>query len=287
MLAIVAMLATSCVQDQNLGANASGEIVSVSVNVGLPASRAFSDGASATRLQYAVYTQHEDLTLEHHSKLDYAVSLNNGHANINLDLATGDTYAILFWADKGADSPYTVDFENYIVTVDYTNALCNDESRDAFFATITFTVNGPSTINAELKRPFAQINIGTNDLEKMANIDRKISHSKVSIDTYSKFNLITGNVVGDAQTVDFGYAEIPSLDERYPVNGYNYLAMCYFLTNKEGETCDVKFSYKTENNSYENSRAIGAVPVKLNHRTNLYGALITSNEMGIDYPSPV
>ena len=174
IVTIIALFATSCQQDKNLGTN-NGKVVSVSVNVGIPTSRSFSDGTKATTLQYALYLkQNEEFV--HIESLDNAVTLENRSTNIQLELSSGDIYQMLLWADKGEDSPYTVDFGTQTVSVSYENALCNDESRDAFFANIEFTASEAMTINAELKRPFAQVNIGTDDLQKMANIDRAITH---------------------------------------------------------------------------------------------------------------
>ena len=280
IVTIIALFATSCQQDKNLGTN-NGKVVSVSVNVGIPTSRSFSDGTKATTLQYALYLkQNEEFV--HIESLDNAVTLENRSTNIQLELSSGDIYQMLLWADKGEYSPYTVDFGTQTVSVSYENALCNDESRDAFFANIDFTASEAMTINAELKRPFAQVNIGTDDLQKMANIDRAITHSKILLSTYSTFNLATGDVEGESQECEFGYAAIPVVEEVYPIGGYRYLAMSYFLAKKDRETTDITISYRTEDGTTENSRTVGSVPVMRNSRTNIYGSIITGNITNID-----
>jgi hypothetical protein len=72
------------------------------------------------------------------------------------------------------DAPYTVTFADEIANakmeVNYTGIKSNDETLDAFYAVKQFTVNGAQTETVELRRPFAQLNIGTNDYAKASLI---------------------------------------------------------------------------------------------------------------------
>ena len=272
MLAIVAMVATSCQQDTDLGVKG-GEIVSVSFNLGTQVSRAYSDGSQATHLQWAVYKKNGDL-LENLENLVGQDTEYTGSKTVSLDLATGDTYSVIFWA-AAPNAPYRVDFENKTMTVNYDGALSNAENRDAFYAYKSFTVNGPMALDVELKRPFAQLNIGANDFTAMENAGRKIELSKVIVPVYTTLNLVEGTVDGQATKTTFDYAALPT--EAFVVNGYQYLAMNYILVAAEQEVVDVEFHYATAGESWTNSRTVGSVPVKRNHRTNLYGAILTSN----------
>ena len=94
ILAIVAMVATSCQQPDDLAVNG-GEMATVTVNVGASQmSRAFSDGTLATNLQYAVYSNGTEL--EGLRKTDATISTSG--TNVKLELATNKTYTIVFWA---------------------------------------------------------------------------------------------------------------------------------------------------------------------------------------------
>ena len=271
MLAIAAMVATSCVQEQNLGVN-TGEIAAVSFNVGAPAMRAnFSDGSTATHLQYAVYDANgtilNDLTVTNGD-------ITGGSTTVTLQLVTGNTYSVLFWA-AAPNAPYTVDLANKSMEVSYVGATCSDESRDAFYFYDTFTVNGEMSLNADLKRPFAQLNIGTNDYAAATSAGYTVSHAKVSTSAYTTLNFENGTVDG-LTTVEFAYAAIPTA-ETFPVATYEYMAMNYLLMAKDPETVEVTFYYATDaQGANEKSRIVGSVPVQRNRRTNLYGALLTS-----------
>ena len=267
MLAFVSVLATSC---QKEVPEAIAEDAMVTFNIGTPeiATRAYSDGLTATNLQYAVYDAEGD-RLEDLTVTDGEI---HGSAIVRLQLTTGNTYSVIFWAAAPA-APYTVDFDAKTMTVDYANAACNDEARDAFYACKTFTVVGPQTETIELRRPFAQLNIGTNDYVDTDKAGYLPTHSSVKVDAYSTFDFATENVTGDANLVEFATANIDTT-EQFPVAGYKYLAMNYLLVATDKEVVDVEFSYTDGVDA--KTRTVGSVPVQRNHRTNIYGAILTS-----------
>ena len=268
--AFIMMFAASCEQQEltpNLGSEAT-----VSFNVATPqiATKAYSDGLTANILQYAVYNAAgQELT-----DLTVTDGRINGSTTVELQLTTGNTYSVIFWA-AAEDAPYTVDFANKTMTVNYGSAKCNDESRDAFYAYKEFTVSGAQTETIELKRPFAQLNIGTADYEdaKKAGYVPTQSYVKVS-ELYSKLNLETGVVTGEVEDVTFATADIDK-GETFPVAGNQYLAMNYLLVAKDKEVVDIEFTYTDGSNA--KTRTVGSVPVQRNYRTNIYGKLLTSD----------
>ena len=268
MLAIVGMVATSCQQDTDLGVNA-GETATVSINVGAP-TRSYSDGLTAKNLQYAVY----DATGGYLSDLTGATTLVDGAATVELKLVTGNKYSVIFWA-AAEGAPYTVDFTEKTMTVDYDGVKCNNESLDAFYKHYTFTVSGAQTETIELRRPFAQLNIGTNDYVAAGKAGWVPTTSTVTVKQLCNvLNLCDGTVSGTPADVTFAEAAFDKT-QTFPVAGYEYLAMNYVLVGAESETVEVVFTYA--NGADSKTRTVGSVPVQRNHRTNLYGALLTSN----------
>ena len=277
ILAIVAMVATSCQQPDDLAVNG-GEVATVTVNVGASQmSRAFSDGTLATNLQYAVYSNGTEL--EGLRKTDATISTSG--TNVKLELATNKTYTIVFWA-AAEGAPYTLNFGNHTVEVDYNGAECNDEARDAFYACIKdLTVTGPQTLTATLRRPFAQINVGTNDIEAAKKAGLVPSTSEVVVNgVCNTLDLVSGEANGLVDA-SFDAKAIP-VGEEFPVTGYGYLAISYVLVGNSESTHDVTFTIKAEDNT-EISRTVGAVPMRANYRTNIYGKLLTnSTDVNVD-----
>ena len=270
MSAMAMLFATSCQDDMNLPGNV-GETTTVAFNVATPqiSTRAYSDGATATVLQYAVYDE-TGAELRELTKLDATIK---GSAEVKLQLTTGNKYTVVFWAEA-EDAPYHFDPESKTVTVDYDGAVSNDENRDAFFGSQTFTVTGAQTQTIELRRPFAQLNIGTSDYAAAKNAGYEPKYSMVTVPVYTTLNLSTGKVDGQV-TKEFAYNAIPT-NETFPVAGNDYLAMNYLLVGAEKETVDIIFNCKDVNDVVK-TRTVGSVPVQRNYRTNIYGQLLTSD----------
>ena len=266
------MLMTSCQDDTALMGN-EGETALVSFELTTPeiATRAYSDGNTATVLQYAVYDENGGILPD----LTVTDGEIHGSTTVNLQLTTGNTYTVIFWA-AAPDAPYTVDFANKTMTVDYTGALSNKENRDAFYKIQEITVRGTQSETVELRRPFAQLNIGTNDYTASTSAGYTPKYSSVTVKGLgSTLNLWDGTVDAARNEITFDFNEIPT-GETFPVAGYEYLAMNYLLVPAEQEVVDIEFSYG-ETATAEKTRTVGSVPVQRNHRTNIYGQLLTSD----------
>ncbi|MBQ5750782.1 MAG: hypothetical protein IIV86_05575, partial [Bacteroidaceae bacterium] len=165
MMAATMLFATSCQQDEVLAPN-NGEEALVQVNLSTPqiATRAYSDGQTATHLQYAVYDEAgNELTAL--TVTDETINLKK---TVNFKLTNGNKYTLVFWA-AAPNAPYAIDFGAKTMTVDYTAVEGNDENRDAFINDTTIIVNGNANLDIHLRRPFAQLNIGTSDLKASEN----------------------------------------------------------------------------------------------------------------------
>jgi hypothetical protein len=271
MAAGVMLFATSCQDD--LGING-GDASMVEFVVSTPeiATRAYSDGQTATELQYAVYNS-DHVLLGDLTKTNGRI---NGSTTVNLKLTTGNTYYVLFWA-AAEGAPYKLNFAEKTMEVDYTNATCNDEKRDAFYAYQKIEVKGAQTETIELRRPFAQLNIGTADYAASTSAGYTPTYSAVTVKSLcNTLNFQTGAVNGTPADITFGMKEIKK-DETFPVAGNEYLAMNYLLINSYKETVDIEFAYGVSNDiNVAKTRTVGSVPVQRNYRTNIYGSLLTS-----------
>ena len=266
------LFATSCETDADVAPKA-GKTSVVTFSVGTPeiVSRAYSDGETATVLQYAVYDEDDELLPE--------LTVNNGEIHgsttVNLKLTTGKKYSVIFWA-AAPNAPYKVDFATKTMTVDYDDALSNDENRDAFYKYHTFTVKGTQTETIELKRPFAQLNIGTSDYVDAAKAGYVPTKSAVTVrNICNTLNFADGTVSGNAE-VKFDYNAIP-VGENFPVQGYEYLSMNYLLVAAQKSLVEIEFGYTETDANDAMTRTVGSVPVQRNYRTNIYGQLFTSD----------
>lgn len=270
------MLATSCSNDE-FDSVQNGKESTVTFTAQLPdglqtKSRAYGDGETATRLQYAAYLLENDewkLT-----KVTGEATFTSLTTTVNLKLVNGNTYKVVFWADAGDEkSIYDFDKQNAKVTANYQNNVTknNDENLDAFYKVEEIRVNGTNSKTVELKRPFAQLNIGTADLEEAKKAGREVKKAAIIVSTYTTLDFKTDKV-SDEKLVDFQLVELP-VRENFPVDGYQYLTMNYLLMGDK-ESKDVVICY--DDNAGVPERTIQAVPLQRNYRTNVYGNLLTS-----------
>lgn len=159
-------------------------------------SRLAGDGTKATELHYAVYKAVKEggnFKAEIGDEIealrggfikdangnvteDKTVKIVDHKAEVKLTLVKGQTYNFLFWAQcDGGEEYYTVNYEAGTIDLIYdvkddvntanileVETAANDENRDAFFKVRkNLKVNGPIEETIILKRPFAQVNVGT------------------------------------------------------------------------------------------------------------------------------
>ncbi len=268
-IALGASMALASCSGEEFDVKPTGAEGNVTFTASLPASvasRAYSDGSAAKNLAYAIY-----LTGEKTPLLTGTATFNQLKATVSTTLATGKTYDVIFWAQADG-APYTFDNTTQKVTVNYDGIKANNESLDAFFHSETLTVNGPVNKPVTLLRPFAQVNVGTNDLKKAADAGAKVTTSSIALKTYTTLDLISGEVTGETTApVTFAKAAIPS-GESFPVDDYEYLAMAYVLVGADKQLVDITLGI----DATTNEPVFAGVPVQRNYRTNIYGALLTN-----------
>lgn len=311
------LLATSCSNDE-LDAVQSGNEAQVTFSLateGGIATRAISDGTGAKKLVYAVYK----LDAEGTPVLQKVVGSNNDSQfvdteafddglteTVSVTLAKGQTYQVAFWAQNPSCTAYTTtDLTN--VSVSYQDATNNDDVRDAFFKTVEFTVQGNQTIDVELKRPFAQINVGVYKKDWEAAVASGIEIEKSSVvikNAATSMNLLTGEVGDETTDVEVKYTSktIPNEDLKVDLNNdkdfedenevYKWLSMSYILvadrntdTDNSGvlgderatlESLQYTFVPKSGNNITFGD-GLNNVPVQRNWRTNILGQILTGD----------
>lgn len=283
---------TSCTQKELTPVTTAGEEVAVCFTAALQgadaATRAYSDGTTARVLNYFVYDEDNNSSYLKQVSSQATFPANSLSTTVTLNLVSGKHYSIVFWADaKGIDTdgtaqndnPYSYNPANKELTVNYAGAKAQDETRDAFYAYMTeFEVTGAMNGNITLKRPFAQINIGTSDLEEAEKSNIAPSVSSMTVTGVSNvINLSNGEVSEPMRTpVTFGAAPIKeenAEEESFPVEPetYKYLGMNYVLVGAENKSLvDVTFDCGTPN-----PMTFSQIPVQGNYRTNVYGALLT------------
>ena len=276
-IAAVALLVTSCNDEMDNGLK-TGDEGTVTFTAQLPSemgTRAFADGLTAKHLQYAVYEAGQSTPLKVFGDETTVVGeaeMVNLKKSVTLKLTSGKSYDVIFWADATTDSPYTFNPASQEVSVDYSKVNNNSDNCDAFFKKETITVSGNQSVDVKLTRPFAQVNIGTDDFDAAKASGLEVTQTEVVAKAFATLNLATGEVADEADRT-FTMKAIPTASNgEFPVaGGYKYLSMDYLLVGADKATVDVVFNYGGPQN-----RTFTNVPVQRNYRTNIYGSLLTN-----------
>lgn len=279
LAAIASMLMLGACSSEEPAVEPAGAKSTVAVELQLPdgLQSRYGEGTTATDLTYAVY--------EHGKKEALAVCTGGADATIGkatmsglkttitLQLTTGKEYDFVFFA-AAPNSIYSFDKTNQTVTANYTGLKANEESLDAFFNTTTYKVVGNATISAKLYRPFAQLNILTDDITASTAAGFAPQDAKIVVkNVANKLNLVTGKIEGEAE-LPYDYNGLAAGKMVIKDKEYDYLAMNYLLVN-EKKTVDVNFAVKSTKNE-ERAITFNNVPVQRNFRTNIYGSLLTN-----------
>ncbi|MBE6187729.1 MAG: hypothetical protein E7143_01225 [Rikenellaceae bacterium] len=286
LMAVAVLFTASCAKEDISSSIVGGGEVEMTFTVDLPElgtrANTYGNGANATLLRYYVFDAANGAELE---ALRGTATRTSGNFTFTLPLLKGMKYNIALWADKNvgtAEAPQGFyAFDGKVVTVNYVNA--NDNDRDAFYHyEPNFDPTNPRTTTFTLYRPFAQLNAAVSAADKEA-VDKNevtLTTSTVTVDTYTGFDISTGDVTGNKSTVTFEATTMPcNLNPAEELkSGYTYVSMNYLLVPKAGMVSNVTFTLNATKNGGAfafTGTSYNDVPLKQNFRTNILGALLT------------
>ena len=273
--------------------------VSLAVNPSLGiGTKATAEEFNADKLVYSVYDANNQLVSTLENSINGMFVKENAFATgeserVSLSLLNGATYTVVFWAQNSTCDAYTVTAEadGLKVDIDYTGAN-NDETRDAFYAAQTFTVENNAVIDVIMKRPFAQINLAVTQDDWNAALASGINITKskaVIKNAATSINLLDGSVSGE-EVVSYSLADIPSVTTKASsdvkelvVNdqSYKWLSMSYILTDETKSILDsdgLEFTLVSDSGEeFVVSEGLHNVPVQRNWRTNIVGDVLSGN----------
>lgn len=294
----ILMLLASCQRDELTGGTPAGEEVTVSISAvmpegGEPVVRSATDpgdGSDVNRCIMSIYLADEDLQapILYAEKVTASVS---GKTAVFPDqrLVSGHEYRFVFWADYVADNTsetgratdLNYDTQSF-PTVSFKDGAAyksNDDTRDAFFLVEDVTVSGPSTQSFELRRPFGQLNIITNDwgaIPKEAADQLRPAKVKLTFnDVPNTIDLLTGEV-SNAADISGEAVEVSKIAQD---GDAKHLSFDYILA-KEGEQTilpgfTMDFLADDGNTKVTDTYTFTNIPVQRNYQTNVRGNLLT------------
>ena len=303
------MLFASCQRDELQGGSISGEEVSVSISATMPIDGGAvvksngepGNASEVNRCIMGVYLNDDGMSQPEPmgDKVVVRVDGTTHKAEFgDLQLVSGHKYLLVFWADNATEDSDNGFEDNHYNTADFPEVTfkeaykSNDDTRDAFFASYPIEVNGPSSHDINLHRPFGQLNITTNDYRTVAEDFNSLLPTQVKIDFSgipSGIDLLTGELTENKiESLTSGPVPIADVTSPAAADGCRQLSFDYIFApyEEEGEEQQLvlnEFKMHFYNGGQEtiSEYTFQNIPVRRNYRTNVSGNLLT-DRTGID-----
>ena len=263
------------------------ESVQVRFSVEVPAeqlTKTIGNGTNANVLDFAVYLDGTYLPKMEAASNAEVTLLEEGKWSVVLTLVKNLKYDVVFWA-HAQEAPYTFNKAKAQIVVDNYTSAANSDLRDAFYKCINGYVATEEPVEADLTRPFAQINVGADDynpfitdlgIKMTSKIDTK---AVATVTVPNVLNVLDGSVSGAAQ-LDFALASIPyeTGDKTlvtYNNVEYSWVSMNYVLAGAEQTLSTLKATFHY--NAQDLEINVANVPYKRNYKTNILGSLFTQS----------
>ena len=270
---LIALTTAACQKEKLFDSQTAGEeTVTFTVKTDAAATKATADndglGAGLTRCLVAVYMKTAD-PAQPYKLYDTPTATGSGlNYTFTVNLIRKQTYQIVVWADKG-ETVYDVNEGLTLVTRKTGDVACNSDAYDAFYASTEF-VQGTTTSTAiTAKRPFAQLNLITKDLNENFQ-PGAVSVTYTSPQSFNPFDGSVSNMTEVTYKADSPYYNPTTVTTATQ----HTLVMNYLFAAADDQTIlpSVKMTAKL---TVDAEIEVANVPVKRNYRTNIIGNLLT------------
>ena len=299
-IALTSLIATSCASEEVAPVDNDGmTTLTVKLPDDLGTRASFGDAPSNQELNVAIYEAgntekalftsingetSEGMTVEQFAS-------DGLTATVKVPLVKNKQYDLVFWSQDKTNHYYTYTENGQTLTVGYgegagATVQNYNDARDAFFASKTVTSGDATNSQAiQLKRMFAQINVGTNDLQAYTNAGGSDLFGITVSGVATEINLKSGIVSNPTGTVTATTSNAASSAKDFPaITGYTgnrlqYLSMIYVLVGDGAAANKTNVDVSLYANGNAGFATYANVPVQMNYRTNIYGALLTNPEV--------
>ena len=273
LLASAALLFAGCAKEQIAGQQ-DGELTNVTLTANLDngTTKADADGDgladNVNRCIMEIYYGDELFARQY-------APVNDKTATFTAQVVSNRQYTVAFWADNvdelATDKYYTTtSLKEIAINGSY---IGNDDARDAFYVCEPFTVQqAGGSFTATLKRPFAQMNVITTDWDKAASVAGLAPETVIVTlkNVMTAFNAVTGEISAAQDIVYEAAVYTPAAN-----GAEKTISMDYIFASDEKAAIDIdwKALHGTDANV---EHSFTAIPYQRNYRTNIKGALLTS-----------
>lgn len=282
ILASAALLFTSCAKEELNNGAASGDNITLTVNAAVPGQAQTqtkavwdNDGNGDVVDHWIMEVYDKENKLFTRQEKENQSGLTN---TFTVTLIKNQSYKFVFWADT-KDAYKT----ESLTALEAVGNVAGKDSRDAFYCMKEYTSNtNNDVLRAQLKRPFAQLNVVTidtktlyetmgNDTEYGKFIPKDI---EVSMKSYKTFNALTDELSNEGDvllTIAECYGNYAAHNEKTTIF-MDYM----FASKEEADVRDINCKFKS-NGVEIVCPAFTNIPLQRNYRTNILGNLLSND----------
>lgn len=246
----------------------SGEEVSVSYTVSVPATKTVSDnGSSINKVWYALYKTDGKMATNY-APVDFV----GGSARCEVVMMRGQSYKIVFVAQYYKDSvtpTYPIDAPSACIGVP-TSPVANSDEYDLFYGTDDVVAfDGTPNGSIALERAVAMLNFVCSDEDWTGALVRP-THSSVSLSgAAAGWDLLAGAPVSET-TDDLTFAKAPIPEDKH-------IGSVFFFANGDVDATLNLYDSADENAAPLRTVNVSDIQVETNKKTNVVGGLIAGN----------
>ncbi len=228
--------------------------------------RSFGDGLKVNTLVIGIFNENLQEEIE---RKEFPIT--SASMNVPLALAKKQTYNFVFWAYNSDAQVYDIKEKGSLTAIKMKHDIigfAEAENADAFFATVkNFTVTGNTIKDVPMKRPLAQINVGTSGTAVRASFT-----VENTADTFYPFTEMVSGEENFTWTFEEPTTETFSVWIDKKEYTYNYLALGYLFaplgkdTEAVKKACLLKLTDTNENIPFQD------VELHANRRSNIVGS---------------
>lgn len=269
-VALMALVATSCSQDESLveNGNVNG---TVSFRVSLPTDGSITRAADASVQRYAMSIDGVDLG----ATSGTSASIINGTGTFDVNnLQAGKEYTAYFWADYDAvnatDPTYDVTWLTWVSLTKVKDAETGEDTGEskpvtmAYCGKLTFTAGSAANYNVTLKRAVAKVNLVQTPAGQSAGDWVTARYSTAT-------NYDVSNYAPHESSGSVNLATWQQITEGAVADGTTLFSFYVLAPSAEATLTDVALEV---NNAAK--ATVTNVPMQANYQTNIKGAYINS-----------
>lgn len=259
------------------------EVVSTVLNLAIddPSTKAGQGSGNADAVNRYILEAYPEGSTVLYDRVEKLVAPGTKLTQIAINLVVGVNYRLVLWADcandNGSDLYYRTNGPEGLRNIEMISAgmPCNDDSHDAFAASVTRKAGADLGPTIWLKRPFAQLNVISTDISEIYKEQLAPKYVTLRYSGWQNYDALNAAPTGAQVDIIRKAQPYYMLAADGSAEGVWVMAMDYILAPQdEIRIEEIGFLVDTDAQPLPWS-VFENIPLRANYKTNIWGRLMT------------